>query len=157
MDDQRENEYALCVVQFEEHTVFVRKNKPAWQKGRLNLPGGSIEWGETPEQAAKRELREETGLVAFKTEKVGVIEGPDWRVHVIRCDIGPVFVDVEQMTLEWVFWAATRNAIRLGRHGDHQLIQNLRIIIPLVSMGVKGWKITYATNDEGGPHILEFA
>jgi len=42
--------------------IFVRKNKPAWQKGKLNGVGGKIESSETPLQAMAREFREEAGF-----------------------------------------------------------------------------------------------
>ena len=43
---------------------LVRQFRPALEAITLELPSGHVEVGETPEQAAKRELREETGFVA---------------------------------------------------------------------------------------------
>jgi len=42
--------------------LLIRKNRPAWQAGKLNGVGGKIEPGETPREAARREFREETGM-----------------------------------------------------------------------------------------------
>jgi 8-oxo-dGTP diphosphatase len=42
--------------------LLVRKNKPAWQQGRLNGVGGKIEGDEEPIAAMVREFREETGI-----------------------------------------------------------------------------------------------
>lgn len=42
--------------------LLIRKNRPAWQAGKLNGLGGKIERGETPHQAMRREFREEAGL-----------------------------------------------------------------------------------------------
>jgi 8-oxo-dGTP diphosphatase len=42
--------------------VLIRKNRPAWQAGKLNGPGGKIEHGETPHEAMCREFAEECGV-----------------------------------------------------------------------------------------------
>ena len=42
------------------------------------LPGGAIEAGETPAQAAVREAREETGLNVEITQLVGLYTKPYW-------------------------------------------------------------------------------
>lgn len=57
--------------------------------GRLALPGGLLRHGESVEQAASRELREETGLDgdALPLEQVGVYSSPDRdpRGRVVTC------------------------------------------------------------------------
>jgi 8-oxo-dGTP diphosphatase len=53
----------LVFIKHEDSVVLVRrsKHKKLWP-GRYNAPGGHIERGEDPHQAAMRELAEETGL-----------------------------------------------------------------------------------------------
>jgi 8-oxo-dGTP diphosphatase len=52
-----------------------RKNEPF--KGKLALPGGIVEYGESVENALTRELREETGLICKPKRLVGVYSRPD--------------------------------------------------------------------------------
>ena len=47
--------------------------------GLWSMHGGSLEIGETPEDAARREFFEETGLTAGKMELLGAFSGPDTR------------------------------------------------------------------------------
>lgn len=58
----------LCVL------LVVRGNDP--YKGMYALPGGFLEWGESCEQGARRELMEETGLEVGVLELVGVFSEP---------------------------------------------------------------------------------
>jgi 8-oxo-dGTP diphosphatase len=66
-----------CVVVDHDGTVLMVRRKNPPYKGYLALPGGFVEIGETVEQAARRELAEETGMEASKLSLVGVYSRPD--------------------------------------------------------------------------------
>lgn len=54
--------YVLGVAFTEDGRVaMIRKNRPAWQNGKINFPGGKIEPGELPQDAIKREWKKEVG------------------------------------------------------------------------------------------------
>lgn len=57
-------EYCLGFAFDENHenVLLIRKNRPAWQAGKLNGIGGKVEIGEKPEDAMVREFLEETGV-----------------------------------------------------------------------------------------------
>ena len=112
--------------------LLIRKNRPAWQAGKLNGVGGKIEAGETPHEAARREFREETGLdlpeAAF--EHVLTLGGPDdfgsgvaWEGSFFRA-FGAV-EEARALTDE-----ALENHAAAALPAD--IIPNLRWIIPLL-------------------------
>jgi ADP-ribose pyrophosphatase len=53
----------------EQRVLIVRQYRPAVERDTLELPSGLVDPGETPEEAARREVLEETGY-----------EGGEWRV-----------------------------------------------------------------------------
>jgi 8-oxo-dGTP diphosphatase len=69
-----------------QRVSLIRKNKPAWQAGKLNGIGGSIEKGETPAEAMAREFLEETGVPtsSIQWEPIGWMQGRDFMVHLFR-------------------------------------------------------------------------
>ncbi|WP_171175704.1 NUDIX hydrolase [Ruegeria sp. HKCCD8929] len=54
---------ALAVVIHDGHVLLAQRGKQP-DFGLWGFPGGHVEWGETVMQAARRELLEETGIVA---------------------------------------------------------------------------------------------
>ena len=54
--------------------LLIKRGNPPRQ-GQWSLPGGRIEWGETTETAALRELKEETGVDAELTGLIDVVDG----------------------------------------------------------------------------------
>ncbi|GIW07365.1 MAG: hypothetical protein KatS3mg060_2170 [Dehalococcoidia bacterium] len=61
---------AVCIVEYAGGIVLVKRaNEPGL--GRWALPGGYVDWEEDVEEAARREVREETGL---EIELRGVVD-----------------------------------------------------------------------------------
>ena len=61
---------AIVAVEGDE-IVLVRQTRPGAGGVTLELPAGCVEEGETPEEAAVRELGEECGLTARSWRKLG--------------------------------------------------------------------------------------
>lgn len=120
--------------------LLVEKDKPEWQKGRFNLPGGKIEEGESPEQAALREIFEEAGPIVTSSAMpvlMGSIQGSWGKVYCLRVFADPSLPltpqESETQKIFWGDWASIKD--------DPRLIPNLRVIIPMMMMGVKDWNI----------------
>jgi len=80
----------LCYP-IEDGRVLLIEKKRGVGEGFFNGPGGKIEPGETPREAAVREVREEVGLAASNLEKVGELgftfgDEPFTFVHVYRTE-----------------------------------------------------------------------
>ena len=72
-------------------TRFFSETHP--NSGKWTMPGGGMEWSETPEQTAQRELYEETGLAAT---------------------IGPVLgISSHWMTADESLWGGTGHHVRI--------------------------------------------
>ena len=55
------------------HVLLIRRGKEP-HYGRWMIPGGTLEWGETLEAAAIREVREETGIAIQIQALVDIVE-----------------------------------------------------------------------------------
>jgi len=72
----------LVVVDNRERILLVKRSV-APKKGFWCLPGGFMELGETPEKAALRELKEETGLSGKIDMLLGVSSNPSAQYHTV--------------------------------------------------------------------------
>ena len=70
MSTEREVSYGGVVVRGDEMIVIV----PRGRRRVLGLPKGGANPGETPEQTAEREVREETGITARASERLGQVD-----------------------------------------------------------------------------------
>ncbi len=72
-----------------EILLFQRGPKARSEQGKWESAGGAMEQGETPEEAAIREVKEETGLNTVGLKQLFEIENPDgeWKVYMFTCQV----------------------------------------------------------------------
>lgn len=103
----------LCMIH-QSPRLLLGMKKRGFGAGRWNGFGGKLAEGETIEEAAKREVREESGLEAIDLEPVGLINfefstqggstsgGQVLEVHVFRCErFSGDLVESEEMKPQW--------------------------------------------------------
>lgn len=142
-------EYVLCYAEPKDHpnwpeVLLIEKRKPLWQAGKYNLPGGSVEPGETCHQAARRELFEETNIDCRLSDIqfLGQIEVFDHAsciqviVYVMHCRYDSLRGQniPQSVTSERVFWLPLDDALH-----STALIGNLRVIIPFCRAKLSCW------------------
>ncbi|HEX6751339.1 MAG TPA: NUDIX hydrolase [Longimicrobium sp.] len=69
----------------DDRVVMVEQFRHARRKVGLELPAGVLDDGESPEEAAERELREETGYEGDEPRILGCVDlNPSWQVTLVH-------------------------------------------------------------------------
>lgn len=103
----------LVYVKKNNQTLMVHRNKKEndMHEGMYNGLGGKFENGESPEDCAKRELLEETGLIAQDMKLKGILSFPDalftghdWYVFVFLINEfkGELTTNCPEGELKWI-------------------------------------------------------
>ncbi len=103
----------LCYVKDNStnKTLMLYRNKKEndYHEGKWNGLGGKFELGETPEECAIRELKEESGLTVENPKLKGLLTFPnfdgvdDWYVFVfVITDYNGELIDSPEGKLEWI-------------------------------------------------------
>ncbi len=80
----------LVEIDGEWHILFEVRGKTIRQAGETSFPGGGIDAGETPIDAALRETYEEIGLPSERIEVLGEIDYTASEKHIVYCFVGAI-------------------------------------------------------------------
>ena len=111
-DDPPAQHVVTCFLRFDNKILILkRSDKVRTHKGKWAGVSGYIEPGETDDQAAQKEIREETGLSADDVELVRkgtpihVQDGNQvWVVHpyMFECKTDKITIDWEHTEFRWI-------------------------------------------------------
>lgn len=112
--------------------LLMQKERPDWQKGRVNGIGGKIESGEESISSIVREVFEETGLQTKKEEwiYIGEIKSDTYAVDVYTLIYKGEFNDASSTTDEEVNWFEVNKI-------PENAIHNLCWLVPLAIDKIK--------------------
>jgi len=120
--------------------LLVKKAKGPY-KGLFDLPGGGIEFGESPPDAVVREVLEETGTAVAVEELVGAFSG----VSTFVADTGTHLVELHHLGFLYRVHETAPSSIKSGPDGRDSLgalwlpLSEVRhgLISPLVTEGLR--------------------
>jgi 8-oxo-dGTP diphosphatase len=125
----------------------MRRTRPAWQAGRVNALGGKLHPGESPADAARREVREEAGVDVPGWEEFLVWDDPVYRMHALRA-FDPAARAARTAEDQAVFLA---DALALPPN----VIDNLRWLVPLALDRDVAAPVHVASADPAGSGLTE--
>jgi ADP-ribose pyrophosphatase len=117
-------EYALVVAITEKGIPLARQYKHGVMSFSLDLPGGYLETNETPLTGAKRELLEETGLIANRwihlsslilDNNRGTAKAHLFLASDIHTESPPDLDETEELIIHYYAWADLKSMVNQGQ------------------------------------------
>lgn len=142
MPDFTEYVVGFLIDPVTDNVLLIRKNRPEWQRGKLNGVGGKVEPGEEAHQAMQREFREETGMTIDDWRRVLTMEFPAARVYFYRSFTSRShLMTASTMTDEVVeLWEI---GYLLKWPGSARIVPNLRWLLPLAAYTADNYRPFY--------------
>jgi 8-oxo-dGTP pyrophosphatase MutT (NUDIX family) len=110
-----------------KRVALILKNRPQWQEGKFNFPGGHIEEDEDPIECVIREFKEECNLITYIEDwkYIGKITNKyKYFVDIFTCLYLPLLHgEIKTMTDEYLVWQDLDNL-------PSNMISNLTWLIP---------------------------
>jgi ADP-ribose pyrophosphatase len=115
-------DFILAVPYYQGQLVLVRQYRPATGRCHVAPPAGYIEEGESPEDAAVREVLEETGCTVITVRVIGQLDAlPAYlssKTRVVECQVTGEIQPRDTTEILQAFAVSWEEALRMVRAGE---------------------------------------
>jgi len=115
MSDNKSYVLGFCFNSDLTKIVLINKQRPAWQKGRLNGIGGSIEKDESAIAAMFREFKEETNVDIYDWDNFAIYKGMFGKLYIFVSIIDFNTVTFTSMTDEIIEILPVKDVINIDK------------------------------------------